>query len=181
MTSFTYVSARMARGKHAFNLVLSGSDLTELKRLLGLKVTQDLRLTAVSYNAVDKKLVLSASPSSGYRPAYREAPDEYRWQVRWDGDPSPFGPETIRLYVTADRQLEATLLGLVPVNSKAAALDRKKADAPTQTAHAPAVDPGATHVSVQLCLPGQPPLTFLLPVADAFGVALDWTRRGYGR
>lgn len=181
MSSFTYVSARMARGKHAFNLVLQGNDLTELKRLLGLKPPQDLRLTAVSYNATEKKLVMSASPSAGYRPAYREGADEYRWQVRWDGEPPASGPEPVRLYVTADRQLEVTLLGLVPVNSKAAARDQKKGAAPAQPAHTTAADPGATQVSVQLCLPGQPPLTFLLPVADAFGVALDWTRRGYGR
>lgn len=180
MSSFTYVTARIARGKHAFNVILDGNDLTELKRLLGLKATQDLRMVVESYNAVEKKVTLVASPSSGYRPSYREDADEYRWQARWDGDPAAFGPESVRLYVNADRKLEATVLGLHPANSKLASAEQRKAAAPAP-APATACDPGATQVSVQLCLPGQPPLTFVLPVADAFGVALDWTRRGFGK
>lgn len=52
---------------------------------------------------------------------------------------------------------------------------------PAAAAPAPATDPAGGLVSVQLRLPGQPELAFNLPLAEAFGVALDWTRRGYAK
>ncbi len=56
------------------------------------------------------------------------------------------------------------------------------AEAPPAAASTPpATDPAGGLVSVQLRLPGQPELSFSLPLSEAFGVALDWTRRGYAR
>lgn len=201
MSSFTYVPCFVSNPRSGLSLYLSPEAVAEVQQATGLE--QPLAFNVVSLSRYyggpvpgtreERYTVLLSVGGKDFvgrrlseqtkDPKMRVAfPADGRWnKYPGSGAPVPlFGLAESRLYYRkGERHLEL----LLPAESAMTPARERQPRAPSAPPAAgttpPAVFPALPHVSVQLQLPGQPPLDFRLPVADAFGVALDWTRKGY--
>lgn len=105
--------------------------------------------------------------------------DESGWEMPF------FGAVTTRLYLCLQKGRPPELLVHLPRVLPEYRARQRRSDsreekaAPVQQALPLVNAPDSSCIPVQLQLPGQPTLEFSVPTAEAFGLALDWTRKGY--